>query len=782
MVIKTRSKIKLASWVCAFCALLAAIFGLLTADRSFSAVKAEADNLSVTEIDRVETMNGVSLMLFLTETDYMTATEWGTDSDEAYKWVESLEYADRENHNVHNARLDKNLSEYNFSEKVLINGEPIVMEQITLHANRYTRVDTLALDFSSEAALAQVEEITFKAGCQLPTLTYSYFGEGEFSCLTLEEEYIFRQHNGVWVRAYPFEGYKAGEIYDASESFFYPRSEDSVYMGHKEAATTGFTTIFADNGWMQETGYSLYSEIARKNDLVVLEFVNPINAEEFAAIELNVFSNVPRSFATYNAYNVTTASVGEELQTFSLPGRTAISFTKITLLSALYANEKGMVDTIVFRVLDDGSDNLQDNCFYVGAFSCARLRFVYNDSLFITEQNDAYDLTFRFNAKGEFSGTEKLDPSKVFVNGESVADINRNANYATAEWESFHGIYQIHVRMRKDYDGAAQIRNADNGFIGNTMMVEEGVRLPNGEEVDRSYTCRIYPEEGIVDYEIVENYEDIRVTGVSVRLDSVGQKDPNMHFLIVFDKKITEQTYVHASQSEPWRAAALAEWANYYDKEMSAAFIASGCKSSLFDSLFINGKSVGEYQASDSVNTCILAHYGQTDRYTLDLSIDCRADMFADIYAAFNAGTDITLEIKEGMKFTTGRKTSQDFSCVFNGYAVTMEGEKPEMQVFFDGKKVENGGVLLSTVKVTQDNLYVSGVAEYSVKTSVNGTTTTFVITDNEGKTFTFAVQEEIANELPKQKGCASSASIGGVATMLALFAAVLAVRRKNDE
>ncbi|MBQ7913055.1 MAG: hypothetical protein IJ308_04830 [Clostridia bacterium] len=784
--VKTGTSKKWTGAICAVCALFATVFCLLATGMKFPHAKAENENAISTQIDRVETLEGVALTLYLTQTDYMTAEEWNTDSNEGYKWVDSLDYADRKNHNVHNALLDKNLSEYNYGEYIFVDGEPIKKDEITFHANRFTRVNTLGIDFADPAALANMQEITFKAGCQLPTLTYSYFGEGEFSCLTIEEDYSFKKHNGVWVRAYPFDGYEEGKLYDADEKAFYTREETSTYMGHKEAPMTYFTTTFEDNGWMAEKGYTLASVIAEKGDLIVLELVNPINAEEFAAIELNVFSNVPRSFVAHNAYDITTSSFGEDLQFFSLPGREAPSFTTITLLSAYYADENGMIDKFVFRILDDGSSNIMDNCFYVGAFACNRLNMVYGDSFLIEEQQDAYNLTYRFNAKGAFTGEESLDLSKVFINGESIEAINRRGQFATAKWTAIHGVYQIDVSLLKTYQGAAAIKNADNNFVGNNMQVAKGLALPNGEIIDRTYACRIYAGETFVDYEIMESYEDTRVEDVRVRLDynpNAPENDPNIHFLITFDKKITSQTYVHAAQTEAWRVISLAPFVDYYDKEISDAFVAGGFKSSLFESVFINGKSLGDWQANDSIPTAVLAHYGQTSLFTLDLSIDCTADMFDDLYAAFNSGEDITLEVKAGMKFTTAIKTAQDFKCVVNGSTVTTDGEKPEMQVFYDGKKVEEGDVLHSASQASEHNIFVSGIESYSVQKSINGRTTTFVITYGEGESFGFAVQENIINEIPSEKeGCSSSLSLGSVAILLTLATITLSVRRKRYE
>ena len=103
------------------------------------------------------------------------------------------------------------------------------------------------------------------------------------------------------------------------------------------------------------------------------------------------------------------------------------------------------------------------------------------------------------------------------------------------------------------------------------------------------------------------------------------------------------------------------------------------------------------------------------------------------------------------------------------------------MEIFYDGKKVEEGEVLLASTQVTENNICVLGVKNYAVEKSVNGNKVTFTVT-YEGESFVFAVQENIVNEIPAEKeGCSSSLSLGGMAITLAL-AAIISVRRKRHE
>ena len=131
---------------------------------------------------------GTMLLLYLSETDYMTADEWSTESNDAYKWVNQLSYADRKNFNVCNAVLDKNLDAYNYAENVFIDGVALKEYAHTLVANRYTRVDSLGILFSADV-LSSASQIEIKAGCQFPSLTHSYFGES-YVCLETQELWV----------------------------------------------------------------------------------------------------------------------------------------------------------------------------------------------------------------------------------------------------------------------------------------------------------------------------------------------------------------------------------------------------------------------------------------------------------------------------------------------------------------------------------------------------------------------------------------------------------------
>lgn len=759
----SKAKRKFILWAL-FGALLAVTACLSVCVAKPFSVKADEESTIATDLNKIESWdNGTSMIFYLSASDYMTATEWSTESNEAYKWVNELAYKDRENFNVCNALLDKNLDSYNYADNILIDGVALKEYPHQLIANRYTRVDSLGILFLGNAPVSP-SEIVIKEGCQLPSLMHSYFGQS-FVCLEMQEELVFTYRNGNWAKGYPFNGYEAEVEYDACEKYFYLRNPDSTFKGHLEAPTCSFTDIFSENKWGDE-GYALASTADTvEGALFVADLVHPINVSEFNVVRIKVFSNVERTFAAYNASNITEESLGTALETFTIPAK---KFTAISLTSELYANEDGKIESFVFRFMDNGSENYADNQFFVGSFSCL---------------DNYYHLTFPTNVEGELTGEEAVDESKLFINGECVNAINRRGNYIETEWATNDGYYQINIKFSKSYSGAGAIKNANLSYTGNNIQAQQGLLLPNGESLDRSYTYHMYEGESFWDYELIQEYEEIGVKELKVRIEPSA--NDNIHFLIVFDKEITKNPYYHACETEKWRDESLIVFKGMYDKDVSKAFVAGGFKASFYDNVLINGVSVGEWHAIDDYPTCVHVHYGQTNLYTLDMSIDSYSKMYGPLYEAFEKGEEITIEIKSGMKFTTSTKTERDYKFVVKGTNVSTDREET-VKVFYDGKEVNNGDVVVSSTKVMESNIFVQGTDDYTVTKIMEGNTASVIITFASGEAFTFTVQENIINEIPTEEkgGCSSSIASGSavfVLSILSLFA-IFAMRRKNYE
>ena len=787
------------------CTVLACIFA-----GSFTKTVAKADenNNIAAKVEKVTNWSdGSNLMFYFQQdegytTDYMTA-EWDTDDNASYNWYlrdpsfgmpeedyakfdslgGQLAYEDKDKYNMPNALLDKNLDAYNMGDYILIDGVPLKNYGYTLYANRLTHVHTLSIEAAAGSALfANASELKILAGCTLPTLTYSYFGEGEASALVIEEEQNFRAKDGAWVKSYPFDGYESGELYDASEQFFYLRAQGSTYKGHLEAPIFEYTDVFSRNGWGGDEGYAIASTADTvKGSIMVIELVNPIDVQEFGLIYLNVCLNTPRKLVSHNASAITSESLGQNSEVFNI----AQGFTTIKLLSALYANEDGMVETLVFEFLDDGNEDRNQNQFFVTSFYCEKLLIttpVYDESLIIQEDENNYNVTFRFNKKGELLNTE-ADLSKIFFNGESLATVTQNGGEVRADWSAIQNIYQLNVTLSKAYKGAAQIKNPDNNYAGNKVRVDQGLAFPNGEPLDRDYTCHVYGSEQFADYELLKDYQEANVVDVTGFIDT--NSADNIHFLITFDVQITSQIYYHACEREGWRSSELPKY-NLYDGTFSPVYIAGGFKSSLLDNLLINGKTLGEYHADDAYTTCVFVQVGQTNLYSLDLSIDSNSATYDALYPLFTSGNGIELEIREGLKFTTGYKVNESTKYVLSNGNFQSQANLGEMEVFFDGKRVAEGGVIEVETVATKESVSVSGVDSFTVVISEVDGLKKFTVESSDGQIVTFSVRENLT-ALPTKKtdeGCGSTLSIGfaGVGAALLLGAVAVVKGKKKDE
>lgn len=740
--------------------------------------------------------NDKTLIFHLSEADYITSPLPNEITDVSqYKWTDLLLYKDRENYNVCNAGLDSRLNEYNYLDNVFINGVALREYSHFLMANKFQRVNGLGISFTDDV-LTDATEIEIKAGCTLPTLARSYFGLTEKSQILIEEDTLFGKNNGVWTRTYRFDVYEKGVEYDASERYFYKRNPDGNYKGHTEAPTCEFTNaMFKEEALGIEgydAGYALVSSPAtNKGNLFIVEFVNPIDTSVFGTIHLDMYVHRNRSMVSYNASGVTEDSLGEKLEMFNVvPSK----WVRVSLLSALYADENGMVDTLVFQFTNDGDVDSTWNQVCIGRFSLGESTIeglVYEKSLLMDEQEDYYDFTFRFNKKGDFLN-EWLDTSKVLFNGLTVDEINAEGAYATAKWVNIQGIYQINLRLLKTYTGEAQVKNAEYEYSGNKMSVLKGLTFPNGDVLDKDYTynCyRTFTDNGAFENEIFISseadvqYAETQAEGVTWELNADG----NLRISVRFDKMITTKALFHTCELEAWRQALL-EPQDRYEHDFTEIFVKGGYKSSLMDSVVINGLSIGDIHARNNHQTCVFVHYGTYSNYGFEIYVNQGTEIFNTLKPLFDAGNGVTVEIKEGFLFTTNYKTAKDFAFILKDGAFRSCEQKP-VSVYFDGQLVEDGDVVDADYEALTSHVYVDGADGYEVTKTTEGDKATFTIT-YDGTTMVFHVRQTIVQSpdvAPKDSsnnnegGCTSSIAVGAVAMVMALAGAWM-IRRKQDE
>lgn len=780
----TKFMITLCSVICFVC------MGFGIALQPQGIISASAEELKVS-VENLEIPADNTIIFYLSETDFITAEFDENDNTAArYKWVDTLAYEDRFEYNVHNALLDKNASEFNYTEYITIDGEPIKNMVHQLSANKFQRIEGLGLSFFGDDTyiLSTATEIFIKAGCTIPTLARGYFGVEEPSAIVIEEDTMYRKREGAWVKSYAFDGYEEGTVYDANERLFYKRLNTNSFHGYTEAPTCEFTTGYAAVGDMD---FVLTSTIDTKaGNLFILDFVNPIDTTVFGGINLRFYVHEPRTMVTYNANGVSSESLGPVLENVT----TAAGWTYVPLMLPLYADENGMVDRLVFQFTNEGDlVNTYRNQVAIGEFylTCEQVNtLLYDGSLMIADNEADYGLTFRFNKKGDFT-SETLDYSKVAINGKTLAEINEEGDFVTAKWISLQGIYQINITLSKQYQGEAQIKNADVGYACNAISVMNGLSFPNGEILDRTYHYHLYrnftdnlifEDEVVIDYETNQTFEETKPTGLSWNFNQAA--NGNIEMLLSFDKKITNRMINHVCEPEVWRETILGG-NGLYEASYTEVFIAGGYKSSLFDSVILNGMSVGEFHARNNHQTCVFVHYGQSGFNTVGINIESHAPAYAELKTLFESGEGVTIEIKSGFKFPTGVKTETNYVFKLQNGTFVLENNEETYPVYFDGTLVKNGDSLKVDYQALTSSVFVDGTS-FVVEQSKQDNVVTFKVKYN-GTEMTFSVEENITQSPDVNTGggigCGASLSLGGgMALLSAAIVLTTKKRRKQDE
>lgn len=748
----------------------------------------------IKEINNENLDNGNSFVIVLTATDYMTAAEW---SNTDYKWLNDEEGTedraaiDYENNNVANAFLDTNLDKYNFAENILIDGQTLAefgkTNTYKLIANKRTRVDTISIDFDA-GVLNTVETVEILAGCQLPTLSYAYRNLEESSCLEISEGRKYIQSGGVWVDY--FEGYSEGIEYKGTDSSFKLHLEET-FKGHSATPLNGYTDVFMKydvQGEKLDHKILVSGSNTVKDNLMVLNFVHPIDAKQFTQINLRVYINHAVAISTYNANDVTAAALGESLEAFSVSGG---MFSYLSLTSAFYADSEGMVNTIVFRFdedcelqfgsdgeeLTDGSGRLIRDTFHFVSFNVSNPDIITKDSFTVKDFNDTYSATFRFNKVGKVENNVRLDLSKVTLNGYTLVEIAQECPAMTAEWVAVKGVYQIVVSLPKTYQGDACIKNPEYNFANNHMGVEAGLVFPNGDVLSKSYACHLYSGEKILDTNMVG---ELKATQVQYIRYSFDKGSNNLRFTLYFDKNITSVPYYHACETEHWRANDLYKSDNtLYDGSIAQIFVDGGYKSSLLNSILINGKTIGEWHAHDSGQlTNVQTHYGNSGLNCVDVIFEkLSPDTYDTLYAFVESGEGIAIEIKSGLKFMVNLETKNTQTFVLAKGSFQEKVEKSDIKVYYDGIHVAYGDLIMVQTVASEKCIAIQGIGEYSVSSAKDGETTTYTITYGEDETFTFAVQEEIV-VMEEQGGCNGSI-LGFNGILLAVALAVVGKKHR---
>jgi hypothetical protein len=221
-----------------------------------------------------------------------------------------------------------------------------------------------------------------------------------------------------------------------------------------------------------------------------------------------------------------------------------------------------------------------------------------------------------------------------------------------------------------------------------------------------------------------------------------------------------------------------------YNAAYTELFNRFGYKSSLFDSIVLNGKTIGEFHARNAHQTCVMVHYGQLDYNSLGMWIDANADEYQEFASLFESGNGVTVEIKSGFMFPTGVKTMTDYKFVLRDGVFVLEQEEKEYSVYFDGQLVHDGDILKTDYKALESSVWVDGT-DFEVKKSESNGVAIFTVKYND-KQMSFSVEQTMvqAPDPVSDEGCGSSLAgvSASLATVLSLTAVMFAFRRKQDE
>jgi hypothetical protein len=414
--------------------------------------------------------------------------------------------------------------------------------------------------------------------------------------------------------------------------------------------------------------------------------------------------------------------------------------------------------------------------FYLQSNEDGKIKPVTNSSLIISQTDETYEINFRFNVQGNDGGVE-LDKTKVLVNGTPISEMG-----VTASWRMLGRVYQIDISIPKSYEGAGQLKNPDEDFIGNSVGVLKGLQFPDGSTLDKSYTCHWYSIEKQTACEMVDNYGEVAVTGVQF---NYVEGSENLHFAIYFDKEIVSAPYYHACESEQWRLSELGHDPSIYDGGMVKAFVDGGFKAALLDCIYINGKSIGEWHAHDSkmpANVMVHYTYGNAGLNSVNVYFDKLCpNTYNELQAAVATGEGVTVEVKKGMKFTVNLMTMEDQLFIMKNGGFEEVLEQRPMSVYYNGAKIENGAQVTVQTAVGKEALYVVCDEEYQISEQKTTNGAEYTITYGEGKTFTFSVTFDLAPVESKEEGCGSALS-GTAVALTAILAAAMMGRRKKDE
>lgn len=592
----------------------------------------------------------------------------------------------------------------------------------------------------------------------------------------------------------PPKPYQLNVMYDADPSYLKTQVL-AEYKGMKVAPFTERSTFWAKEAKVDsDTGLGLIAHRAdgnklQKGDVMILEFNAPISAKKFEVLNLTLATSTVggAELEVYSVNEVKDGKLGPVRQ------RVKAGFwefeTNNIALSSL-ANGEGDVEALVLKIVSDEADT-----FTVGGFSLATLdsiiepgaNQILDNKLQIQESEDAYDFYIEFNCAGKPVETVDLTELKehVLLNGVPVSEINKDQEYVTLEWQQM-GKYYLHLNVSKAYDGEGAIFNTNKLLVGNCIELKEGMKIPNGDVLTKTYNVHVYLTDNVTDVVSDSEYAPVAVNKIT---SSINENNDLM-ISVSFNNHITGSTVFYACNPDSFNSKDLAalndSTTTYYDPVIAKAFILGGYKSSILDNLEINGNSVAEWLAMDQLagssafNTAIMVHYGMEGNRVMTIFVSGLSSIGKVLQESYKNG-EMSITLNEGLKFTTGKALQSTFHYQYKEDVWNLQKEG-EFTVYYDGVKVEDKATIDCNKAPNLANISIIGKENCEIKEEISGTTATYEIVENDETLLSFTVN----GTEPAVVTFARETSITGYVVAAVALAAVAVVcgimirRRKN--
>lgn len=643
------------------------------------------------------------------------------------------------------------------------------------YINLFQVANTFALHLPGYTANADLQEIVIKDGCQFPAY------EAANGCYTVDGDVHFVKENGKWAQKIVYETSKV-EVTALS----YGGWDLNYLLITLEG--TDYPDLYVEDK-------NLHNYKISESVLASMDFLDKILLDGMTLREIH--ASYPQD--TYRDY---------VLNLFEFPGTIGFvipGYTKDSVINEIVI-EKGCQFPSYEYVKNGGKARCFETTEKIFCVKGTDENYtiikecdpdkpsVLDDSITLERAAETYTFEVRFNRTGTLPSEEYIEDEiaeLVEINGVKISQINAETKHARAKWKYAGGRYYLQVFLDCSYEGEGAIVNEEAYFAGNTLRIDEALRLPSGEKTGHSFVLHVYRTNCIT--EIVD--EDLQEEVVYVENVSAGYDvNGDFNIWITFSEEISAGMRLFLASPDSFGKSQLKPMNNssivYYDDELAKNFISGGYKSALLDNVLVNGRSIGEwlaYDGTDGYLTAVMVHYGQVTQKTMSIVCDLADDgtWATDI---FNSATEsyknggLTVTVREGMRFPTGKRVETSVEYLYLNGKWKMKTD--EFGVYFAGNKVENGETVESQVKATVHDVFVLGNESYTVGEERRDNVVTFTVYAGEEQIFAFSVMEDIHSAPDTAKGCASTTQGVAMAFVPALLVGAVVcfgIRRKKN-